>query len=142
MNITSNLKITKVEATAGAATSAVETDAVDMAGFEAVAFLASLGTAAANNSVKAQQSNDAAGSPDDWSDLEGSAVDSASGVTDLVTEVYRPTKRYVRAVVTRGTSSTVEAVWAIQSGAAVAPVTNTSATQAVGLVAGPAEGTA
>lgn len=111
------VKITKVADAAGAGTTAVNGAGVDMqadGGWDAVLFLTSYGTPAANNLMKAQQSDDDA-SADDYTDIAGSEVD-ASGASDedQWLDIQRPRKRYVRPVVQRGTSSTCENIWAIQ----------------------------
>lgn len=84
-------------------------NAIDMQGFQGVAFLALFGTLTATQvtSLKIQQSADGATG---WEDLEGSQTpnlaDADSGKY-LLTETFRPTKRYVRCVVNRGTANAV-----------------------------------
>jgi hypothetical protein len=85
----------------------------------------------------------AAAALSDAADLEGSEVDVGSSDEDLFVDVLRPRERYLRAVVLRGTSTTVESIWAIQYRAKdTLPVDNETA----GTIAGkklvyPAEGT-
>jgi hypothetical protein len=131
MNLSSQLKIRRVAAAAGAATTAVNGSAVDMEGFESVVFLGSFGTAAADNTLKAQASDDGSTG---WADITGAIT--APGGTDGVQflEVVRPQKRYIRVVATRGTSSTLESMWAIQGLPAVSPVGNSTAGTINGLV--------
>lgn len=105
-------KITKVKDAAGAATTDVTSDIIDMAGFDGVIFLTSLGTAAADNTIHAEQG--AAAAMGDAADLEGSEVDVGSSDEDLFIDILRPRERYLRVVVTRATSSTVGDIWAIQ----------------------------
>lgn len=138
--LTNAVKITKVKDHSTAATSAVESDYVDMAGFEGVVFITSFGTAASGNTLLAAQDSASGGS---YTDLEGTSVTSGTSDEDVWIDVYRPTKRYVRAEAARGTSSTLESIWAIQYGARVQPVDNTTS----GTIAGeahvsPAEGSA
>jgi len=140
MNEKQNVKITKVHAYESAAGSTHYSDILDMAGFEGVVFVASIGTAAANNGVNAQQDTDAAGGT--MADLEGTKILSDATQTDFVLDIYRPTERYVRLAVLRGTSTTIEAVWAIQYGAHKMPTDNDTAAQASEVHASPAEGTA
>jgi hypothetical protein len=132
--------ITKVKAAAAADTTAVNSDILDMSGWDGVVFLASVGTANAGNYMKAQQDTDSAGGT--MADLEGTKVGVSK--TDMVLDLYRPTERYVRAVITRGASATVEAIWAIQykgrKGAQLA--NNVTTAQAAEVHASPAEGTA
>lgn len=143
MQLSNHVKITKVKDHSGAATSAVDSDAVDMAGFDGVIFLTSFGTAAANNTLKAAQSADSAGSPDDFSDLANTSVSSGTSDEDVWIDIYRPRKRYVRVTAARGTSSTLESIWAIQYRGRKAPVSNVLAGTIVGEAhVSPAEGTA
>lgn len=140
MNLSSNVKITKVADHSTAATSAVNSTGVDMCGYEGVIFLTSFGTAAANNTLNAAQGAD---NSSDWEDLEGTSVASGTSDEDVWIDVYRPTDRYVRCEAARGTSSTLESIWAIQYGARKAPVDNTTSGTITGeLHASPSEGTA
>lgn len=135
-------KLVKVADHSTAATSDVTSSSVNMAGYGSVLFLTSFGTAAANNTLKVQQSSDD-GSTDAYSDLEGSSVSSGTSDEDVWIDVYRPTKQYVRVVAARGTSSTLESIWAIQYEASSLPVDNTTSGTIVGESAiNPAEGTA
>lgn len=134
------IKVTKVADHTTAGTSAVESTGVDMAGYEGVLFLTSFGTAASNNTVKASQDTASGGS---YTDLEGTSVTSGTSDEDVWVDVYKPTKRYVRLEAARGTSSTLESIWAIQYGPRTMPVDNTTS----GTIAGedhqsPDEGTA
>lgn len=146
MSITSLLagpvKAVKVQDHSSAATSAVNSTSVDTAGFEGVTFLSSFGTAAAGNTIKLQQSSDD-GDADDFSDIAGTSVSSGTSDEDVWVELYRPTKRYVRAVFARGTSSTLESVWAFLWGARQEPVSNVVSGTIIGeRSASPDEGTA
>lgn len=140
-----NANIRPVAVAAIAAATDVTSSAVDMANVESVTFVGVFGTGAANNTLKLQQSNDLAGTPDDYTDMAGTSV-ALGGASDEVVavEVRNPTKRYVRAVAVRGTSSTLDALLAITTGFR-------SSTQATNSVVGtiasethasPAEGTA
>lgn len=142
MNLSSRISITKIKDHSTAATSAVTSDAVDMAGYEGVLFRTSFGTAAADNSVKIQQSSDD-GSADAYSDLEGTSVVSGTSDENVWIDVFRPTKRYLKLVATRGTSSTLESIWADKYLPRTMPVDNTTSGTIIGEVsATPAEGTA
>lgn len=134
------VKITKVADHSPAATSAVNSAGVDMAGWEGVLFVTSFGTAAANNTVNAAQGAD---NGSDWEDLEGTSVVSGTSDEDVWIDVYRPTDRYVRLEAARGTSTTLESVWAIQYGPKKLPVDNTTSGTITGEAhVSPAEGTA
>lgn len=134
------VKITKVKDHSTADTTAVNSDGVDMANFEGVLFVTSFGTAASNNTVNLAQGAD---NSSDWQDLTGTSVTSGSSDEDVWLDVYKPSDRYVRLEAARGTSSTLESIWAIQYGPKKTPVDNTTS----GTIAGeahvsPAEGTA
>lgn len=137
-----NIAAQKLQDHTTAGTSAVTSDAIDMLGFEWVRLLTSFGTAAANNTVKAQQSSDD-GSADAYSDLEGTSTTSGTSDEDASISIYRPTKRYIKFVVARGTSSTLETMWALKGGARKMPLTHgVSGTSAHESFATPSEGTA
>lgn len=143
MQLSNHVKITKVKDHSAAATSDVTSDGVDMAGWDGCLFLTSFGTAAAGNSLKAQQAADSGGSPDDFSDLAGTSVVSGTSDEDVWIDIYRPRKRYLKVVATRGTSSTLESVWAIQYRGRKAPVSNVLSGTIIGEAhVSPAEGTA
>jgi hypothetical protein len=118
-----NIKLTKVKDHSAAATSAVNGDGVDMTGYDGVLFFTSFGTAASNNTVNLAQSDDD-GSSDDYTDLEGTSVASGTSDEDVWVDFAHPTKKYVRLEAARGTSSTLESIWAIQYNARALPVTN------------------
>ncbi len=132
-------KIRKTSALAAAATgatSAVNSTVVDTAGAEGVVFSVLFGTAAANNGLKVQQGTLADGS--DMADLAGSQI---LGNTRLVVaQVHKPTKRYLRAVAIRGTSSTVDGITADVYGVRTLPAVSTGTT--VESSVSPVEGTA
>lgn len=142
-NLMSGVKLTKVADHTTAGTTDVESSIIDMKGYEGVVFFTSLGTAAADNLIKVQQ--DDANGAGGMADLTGTGVTSGASPSneDLWVEVYRPTKRYVRAVVVIDTSSTCESVYALQYGARQFPVDNTTSGTIEGEIhAEPAEGTA
>lgn len=142
-----NNKLTRVSNAVAAGSTDSNTSAVDMQNFEGVAFIAMFGTITTNavTGIKVQQSDDN-GVADGWSDLAGSAQSIADGADNdcLATEIVRPTKRYVRAVVTRATANAViDSVIAIQTHPRKKPVTHDSATIAgTEVLASPDEGTA
>lgn len=141
--LSSRIKVIKVKDHSTAATDAVNSDGVDMwqnGGYEGVMFLTSFGTAASGNTMNAAQGGD---NSSDWQDLEGTSVSSGTSDEDVWLDIYRPTDRYVRAEIARGTSSTLESIWAILYGARSIPVDNTTSGTIVGEAHNsPAEGTA
>lgn len=109
--LSDNVKITKLADHSTANTTDVTSAELDMAGFEGVVFVSSFGTAAANNLVT----------------VHGSATSGAEAATtttcgsgtsdeDVIVDVFRPSFRYLKLVASRGTSSTLESIWAIQYG--------------------------
>ena len=140
--LSESIKIIKIQDHTSAGTSTVTSSAVDTSGYEGVLFLTSFGTAAANNTIKVQQSSDD-GSSDSYADLTGTSVTSGSSDEDVWADVLRPQERYLKLIGTRGTSSTLESMWAVCYGATSQVVDNTT----TGTIAGethnaPAEGTA
>lgn len=142
-----NEKVIRVLNAAAAATTDIEATGVDMAGFNAVKFYTLFGaiTSSAVTSVKIQQSSDD-GSSDAYSDLESSAVTVADDDDNqvVVHDVIRPTKRYVRVVVNRGTANAaVDGIIAVLYRAFERPATNDASTVvAREVLLSPAEGTA
>jgi hypothetical protein len=137
-------KLVKVQDHTTAGTSAVNSDGVDMTGYDGVLFLTSFGTANDNNTVNGAQSDDD-GSTDTYDDLEGSKVTSGTSPSneDVWLDVFRPTKQYVRLEAARGTSSTLESIWAILYRGRSEPITNiTSGTITGKALVSPTEGTA
>lgn len=125
MNISACCKFIKVKDHSGAATTDVVSDFVDTAGYSGICFLTSFGTAAANNTLKAQQATDSAGS--DAADLEGTSVASGSSDEDVWIDLLLDgtNERYIGVTGLRGTSSTLESIWAILYGPRDLPVDNT-----------------
>lgn len=113
-HLTDWAKPLKVKDHSTAATGDVTSDAVDMLGYDGVVFLTSYGTAAADNLMHAESSSDNFSS-DTAADIAGSEVDlSGSSDEDQFVDIIGPPERYVRVVAQRGTSSTLESIWAIR----------------------------
>lgn len=113
--------VTADDATAGG-TTAVDSTGVDMTGYDGVLFVVKIGTAAANNTAKAQVSA-VVGSG--YADVSGVITAVSSKV--LIVDVFRPSLQFARVEVTRGTSTTVDAIIAIRYKARNQPVTQTGA---------------
>ena len=138
--ILNETKVVLAAAGVVAGTDAVATDIIDMQGFDSIVFVASAGTYNAGNYMTVQQ--DDANSTASMADLEGSkCIFPASGKTAMI-EVYKPCKRYVRAVVTRGASTTVGDIYALLSSKIQPPNNDVASTTASTIVISPAEGTA
>ena len=141
--LTDDIKIVKVADHTTAGTGDVTCASVDMAedgGYDGVIFLTSYGTAAADNILKASQSDDD-GVGDAFSELAStSQTTSGTSDEDVVLDIQRPVKRYVKAVPERGTSSTCESVWSIRYRSRNRKVTNAvSGTMALTQASSPAE---
>lgn len=123
--ITDNVKLTKVQDHTTAGTSAVNSDAVDMTGYDGVLFFSSFGTAASNNTCNLAVSATSGGSFDD---LTGTSVSSGSSDEDVWIDatggVADSTKTWCRIEFARGTSTTLESVWALQYKARALPISN------------------
>lgn len=138
--LTDEVKLKKCADHTAAGTGDVSCLSVDMAedgGWDGVVFITSYGTANANNILKAAQSDD----DSSFTEL-ASAAEIASGTSDedVVLDIQRPTKRYLKAVPERGTSSTLESVWAMRYRSRKRKVTNVlSGTLALKQAASPAE---
>ncbi len=124
MLLSERIKITKVQGHSTASTVTINSDSVDMSGYDGVMFVTSYGTAAADNLLRAAQST---ASTTSFSDLLGTAVGAAASDEDQWIDIKRPIERYVRATAVRVTSSTIESIWAFQYGARDVPVDNTTA---------------
>lgn len=143
MNLSSNTKFRVVAAAATAGTSAVTGSEVDMAGWDGVLFLATIDTYNSGNYMVAQQ--DTATGMGSAADLLGTKVVAPTSGGAVWIDLYKPTERFVRAVITRTASSTSGTIWAIQYQGQRMPeaVANVIAASINGeLHVSPAEGTA
>jgi hypothetical protein len=118
--LTDNVKITKLHDHTAAGTSPITGTGVDMAGYDGVLFLTSLSVANAGNFMTAGHSDtDSAYAP------TLATVNSGTSDEDLFLDILHPVKRFVNVIVTVGTSSTIESMWAIQYKGRSAPPVNT-----------------
>ena len=108
--LSDNVKFT-VDAPTGAGTTTISSTILDMSGWDGVCFVVRVGTAAANNGVKAQQ--DTVVGFGGGADLLGSNVASGSNNV-VVLDLNRPVEQFVRCQVVRGTSTTIDTQMAIQ----------------------------
>lgn len=149
MNLTKESKITRltVDGTNYAATaSTTDTlagNTVDMANFDAVTFVVSVGaiTGSGTAEIKVESGTDA--TPSDAAALSGATHTlSGSGESNktVVIEVERPVERYLRVSITRATANVVvDSVVAIQTKPRVKPVTHSTTVHAAVFVLSPAE---
>ena len=138
MNLLKNVKITKVKALSTSAGTAVDSDSVDMAGFDGVIFVGRIATSDAANFANVAQSTD----DSSFADLLGTKVVPGDDADSFCIDVYKPLERYLRCEVDRGGANTIVGdIYAIQYGAHKAPTTQ-GATIDSELHITPAEGTA
>ncbi len=108
-HLTDTTKTTRVLNAVAAGTSDQESAAVDMAGYDAVRFIALFGALTSTQVTKLViEHSDASGSG--FVPISGAttaALADADGNKMLIVDVSRPTKRYVRAVVDRHTANAV-----------------------------------
>jgi hypothetical protein len=104
-------------------TSAVDSTGVDCTGYDSVRFVVVIGTAAANNTAKLQESADNSA----WADVTSGAVTNSGTQKVLILDRFRPAKKFVRVEVARGTSTTVDAIVAQRYRARTEPTTQTGA---------------
>jgi hypothetical protein len=124
-NLSKETKVVRVSNAVAAGTTVVNCTHVDTSGFENVTFLAAFGVivAGAVTSVKAQQGD--AADDSDMADIDGAAADVADDADNKVAvlEVVRPTKKFVRLVISRATqNATIDDVEAILTGGRKLPV--------------------
>ncbi len=140
-----NCKVTNVKTFQSAAQSTVTSTRVDMAGYEGVMFIVSMGVIDGSATTTCYVRQDTATGMGGGAQIAGTVITIADDDDDyaFVMDVYRPEERYLDVQVTRTTSnSEVESIVAIQYGARKVPVTHDSSTVAdATYVAGPAEGT-
>ena len=146
MNLSKNVKISRAISPADgtAATTDINGVTLDMQGFEGVLMEVVMGaiTGTAVTSIKAQQG--AESDLSDAADLEdtGQSIADSDDNEIFYIDLYRPTERYVRVVVDRGTANAVVAsATYFQYGAKEGPVSH--GTYVSGEIhVGPDEGTA
>jgi hypothetical protein len=107
--LTYSVKTVRVANATAAGTTPVNSAAVDTLGYESVRAIALLGTLTATQatSLTLQYSDDGSTG---WTDASGVATGNAADADSnkiLIADLHRPTKRYVRAVLNRGTANAV-----------------------------------
>jgi hypothetical protein len=139
--LSNNVKFTLVKAAQTAATTDVATDIIDMQGYEGVMFFGTIATANAANYIYAQQ--DTASNGATMADLEGTKVVAAANGEVVWLDIFKPSKRYIRAYIERGGASTATGdFYAIQYNGRVGLETNLVTNKFIGeLHISPDEGT-
>lgn len=116
---------------------------IDMANFEGVLFILAMGTLTSPGICTMHAEQSAVGGGASYSDLEGTAVASVTGDSDLLLllDVKKQGDRYIRPVViTSGGDCVIDGVIAIKYGARVQPVTQPADVANSELHVAPAEG--
>lgn len=145
-NLLHEVKVSRPLASVVAGTSTQNGTGVDTSNFDEITFILQLGaiTSTGVPALKAQQSDDD-GSTDTYDDIAASnqaVADTDSGKVVILT-IYRPTKKFVRPVVTRGTANAViDSVLAILGKPRLLPTTQSADVKLSKVLAEPAEGTA
>lgn len=144
MNLIKEVKVSQILGYTAAGTAAKTSKVIDMQGFAGVIFVAALGavTEASVVTLKAQQ--DIVNPMTSAKDLTGASTSFAAGITDsnkcLVLDVYRPTKRYLQAVLTPATQNAeILSIIAIQYEAGAKPTELDATVAAASLAISPDE---
>lgn len=123
MNLSNNVKITKIKAASTSAQDEVTSDAIDMQGYDGVLVFTAIGTANAGNYLKAQQA--AVSAMTSAVDLAAKKIVAAANAQVVWLDIYKPTERYITAHVIRaGAATTVGEIYAIQYSGDKVPETN------------------
>lgn len=145
--LSNHTKITRVLNAVAAGTSTQTSSAIDMAGFDGVRFIVSLG-AVTSTGVPAVKASDCDTTGGSYNDILGSLGTAYTASTDdnkvWVIDIFRPTHRFVKCIVTRATANAViDGIIAEQYGARFQPKTD-DATTALGrkVLSSPIDGTA
>jgi hypothetical protein len=145
MVLSERVKVTKVGNATAAGTGAINSSAVDMAGYQSVMFIVVPGAivGGATTSMNIAQDTASGGS---FTDLLGTGITIADDDDNqlFITEVVQPSKRYVRLEIARaGQNSEFSAIIAIRSGGKQLPVVNgVTDTATIEVHLTPAEGAA
>lgn len=142
MNLSKNIEVIRVQNAAAADTSDLDGTAVDMQGYDGVLFIYGVGALTAGQVTKLLAKQDAAsgGSFTGLTGAETEALADGDGNKLLMLDVYRPTKRYVRPTLDRGTqNAVVDFGIAILYRGAKAPVTQGTTVAKAVLAVSPAE---
>jgi len=142
MNLSSEVKITKVKDAEVSAGTEILTDEIDMAGFDGCLIFTTIATANAGNYIKAQE-DDTTGMAA-AADLADTKVVAASTNDVVWLDIYKPLKRFLRASVIRaGTNTVVGEIYALQYSGRNFPISNLVTNSIIGeLHVSPIAGTA
>lgn len=139
-----NVAIDRVLIDTAAGQAATAGSILDMAGYEGVLFIAKLGDVTDTSVVTLQAQHNDANSTSGMATLAGSATFTAGATSAddnlLVLEVYRPTKRYIRPLLTSATANAVKnGIIAVRYGPRCKPVTQGATVLASAILIEPAQ---
>lgn len=134
LSLLKDCKITRIENSATAATSDLDSDVLDMSGYDGVLFVAALGDVTSGSVLELQVFGNTADSTSSPTPVELTADDvtytAAASDADnklMIADVIRPAYRYVFARLKRGTqNAVVDGLFAIQYRSRSVPVTQGS----------------
>lgn len=137
MELINDVKVVLVKAGQTSAGTKVESDVVDVSGYDGVTFVGSIATHNAGNFMEVEQSD--ASDLSNPEILAGSRTPAGTNGYSPLIDVYRPLKRYLRATITRAGANTATGdIYAILYHARKKPVSHGATIVAVPLVS-PAE---
>lgn len=144
MELSSQVNVVRLSNGAVAAQTEIDSTAIDTAGYDGVMFLTAFGAITGGSDVDVKLQDGATASP--TTDVAGSNVPVADTNSNkqVLHDIYRPQKRYLRVVVTRTTANTVlDGIWAILYRGRKEPISvDATSVAAVKLLISPDEGTA
>lgn len=145
LSLLNDAKWTQVSNGATAAQTELDSSILDMAGYDSVIFIATLGTvtdacvlglAAQQNSVNSTSGMAQITNGPGTVNAAATFTASGSSNTILITDVFRPIQRYVRAALTRTTqNAVVNNIIAVQYNSRSLPVTQSASVLASSFVA-------
>lgn len=145
-NLSSRTSLKRVLNAVAAGTSTQTSSAVDLAGYQGVRFIVTLGaiTATGVPQIKASDCDTSGGS---YADIAGSLGTAFTASTDdnkvWVLDIYRPTKRYIKCIVLRTTANAViDSIVAELYDGKVQPSTDDTTVLGRKLLVSPIDGTA
>lgn len=137
-HLTEETKVTTYAPTV-TGTTTIDTTSLDMAGWDGIVYIVRLGSPAVNNNIRVQQ--DIVTAMGAAADLIGTLVGNHATDNPLILDIRRPIEQFVRCRITRGTTTTIDTVVAIQYRGRTRPSVQPSGTQ-IERWASPIEGTA
>lgn len=117
MRLLDNIGVSVLGTGTSAGTSTITTSTIDLAGCEGCLIIGSVGTPDATNTVGLTDSAD----DSSYAAVTGSTLATGTAAAFAV-ELYKPTKRYARVVVTRAVSTTITPIYVIKFGKKLKPL--------------------